>query len=284
MKEKLESWVELIVPWILSHGIKIIVIALIVYVVNLILARIVRRTVKIAVVREEGMSEEAELKRENTLIRIFNGAIRIILITIGLMMILPEFGIEIGPILAGAGVVGLAVGFGAQYLIRDIITGLFIILENQYRIGDVINLGSEGGVVEDISLRMTTLRDLNGTVHHIPHGEVTRVSNLTKSYSRVNINIGISYNANIEKVIDVINRTGEKLAEDPQFKDLIISPPKFLRVDEFADSSVVVKILGDTKASKQWDVAGEFRKRIKAEFDREGIEIPFPQRVVHQIK
>jgi len=284
MEEKIQSFWEKVVPWLLSHGIKIVVIAVVAWITYIVLSRIVRRAVKISVVRDQGMTEEAETKRENTLIRIFNGAIRIILILIALLMILQEVGIEIGPILAGAGVVGLAVGFGAQYLIRDIITGLFIILENQYRIGDVINIGSEGGVVEDISLRMTTLRDLNGTVHHIPHGEVTRVSNLTKSWSRVNINIGVSYNANIEKVIDVINRTGEKLAEDPQFKDSIISPPKFLRVDEFADSSVVVKILGETKPSKQWEVAGEFRKRIKAEFDREGIEIPFPQRVVHQIK
>jgi len=284
MEEKIQSFWEKVVPWLLSHGIKIVVIAVVAWITYIVLSRIVRRAVKISVVRDQGMTEEAEIKRENTLIRIFNGAIRIILILIALLMILQEVGIEIGPILAGAGVVGLAVGFGAQYLIRDIITGLFIILENQYRIGDVINIGSEGGVVEDISLRMTTLRDLNGTVHHIPHGEVTRVSNLTKSWSRVNINIGVSYNANIEKVIDVINRTGEKLAEDPQFKDSIISPPKFLRVDEFADSSVVVKILGETKPSKQWEVAGEFRKRIKAEFDREGIEIPFPQRVVHQIK
>ena len=284
MEEKIQSFWEKVVPWLLSHGIKIVVIAVVAWITYIVLSRIVRRAVKISVVRDQGMTEEAETKRENTLIRIFNGAIRIIMILIALLMILQEVGIEIGPILAGAGVVGLAVGFGAQYLIRDIITGLFIILENQYRIGDVINIGSEGGVVEDISLRMTTLRDLNGTVHHIPHGEVTRVSNLTKSWSRVNINIGVSYNANIEKVIDVINRTGEKLAEDPQFKDSIISPPKFLRVDEFADSSVVVKILGETKPSKQWEVAGEFRKRIKAEFDREGIEIPFPQRVVHQIK
>ncbi|HRW86721.1 MAG TPA: mechanosensitive ion channel family protein [Bacteroidales bacterium] len=284
MEEKIQSFWEKVVPWLLSHGIKIVVIAVVAWITYIVLSRIVRRAVKISVVRDQGMTEEAEIKRENTLIRIFNGAIRIIMILIALLMILQEVGIEIGPILAGAGVVGLAVGFGAQYLIRDIITGLFIILENQYRIGDVINIGSEGGVVEDISLRMTTLRDLNGTVHHIPHGEVTRVSNLTKSWSRVNINIGVSYNANIEKVIDVINRTGEKLAEDPQFKDSIISPPKFLRVDEFADSSVVVKILGETKPSKQWEVAGEFRKRIKAEFDREGIEIPFPQRVVHQIK
>jgi small-conductance mechanosensitive channel len=199
-------------------------------------------------------------------------------------MILQEAGIKIGPILAGAGIVGLAFGFGGQYLIKDIITGLFIILENQYRIGDVINVDTIGGLVEDISLRKTILRDLDGTVHHIPHGEIKTVSNLSKGYARVNLDIGVSYSSDLEHVIKVINRTGKELAEDPLFKDLIIKPPQFLRVDDFADSAVIVKILGDTNPLKQWEVTGELRKRIKIAFDKEGIEIPFPQRVIHQAK
>jgi small conductance mechanosensitive channel len=199
-------------------------------------------------------------------------------------MILEEAGIQIGPILAGAGIVGLAVGFGAQYLIKDIITGLFIILENQYRIGDVIKIDSTEGTVEKITMRLTTLRDMSGTVHHIPHGEIKRVSNLSKTFARVNLDIGVSYSANLEKVIDVINRTGEELSRDPAFSDAIISPPKFLRVNEFASSSVIVKIIGDTKPLRQWEVTGELRKRLKIAFDREGIEIPFPQVVVHQSK
>lgn len=199
-------------------------------------------------------------------------------------MILQEIGLEIGPILAGAGIVGLALGFGGQYLIRDIITGLFVILENQYRIGDVVNIDTTGGLVEDISLRKTTLRDLNGTVHHIPHGEIKRVSNLSKKYARVNLDVGISYSSDLEQVIKVINKTGNELAEDPRFKDVIISPPQFLRVDDFADSAIIVKILGDTKPLKQWEVTGELRKRIKIAFDEEGIEIPFPQRVIHHAK
>jgi small conductance mechanosensitive channel len=201
-----------------------------------------------------------------------------------ILMMLQEAGIEIGPILAGAGIVGLALGFGGQYLIRDIISGLFIILENQYRIGDVVNINSTGGLVEDISLRMTTLRDMNGTVHHIPHGEIKIVSNLSKKFARVNLNIGIAYNSNLEQVINVINNVGSELASDPVYKDLILSPPKFLRVDDFADSAIMVKITGDTMPLKQWEITGELRKRIKIAFDREGIEIPFPQRVIHQVK
>ncbi len=178
----------------------------------------------------------------------------------------------------------MALGFGGQYLIRDLISGMFIIMENQYRIGDVIKVGTTAGIVEDITLRMTTLRDLDGTVHHIPHGEVTQVSNLTKTFARVNLDIGISYNANIEHVIEVVNRVCQELAEDPDWKDKIIETPKFIRVSDFADSSVIIKILGDTKPLEQWDVAGELRKRLKIAFDNEGIEIPFPQRVIHQAK
>jgi small conductance mechanosensitive channel len=140
------------------------------------------------------------------------------------------------------------------------------------------------GLVEDISLRMTSLRDLDGTVHHVPHGEIKKVSNLTKYYSRVNLNIGIAYNSNLEKVIAVVNKVGKELSEDPEWKDFITKPPQFLRVDDFADSAIIIKILGETKPIKQWDVAGELRKRLKMAFDNENIEIPFPQRVIHQSK
>jgi len=284
MEENIVKWTEKIVPWILDHGIRIILIAIFAYILNIVLRRIATRAIRIAVVADETMSREAEKKREDTLIHISDGAIRIALIIIAFLMILQEAGIEIGPILAGAGIVGLAVGFGAQYLIRDIITGLFIILENQYRIGYVVKIDGTDGTVEKITMRLTTLRDLNGTVHHIPHGEIKRVSNLSKNFARVNLDIGVSYSANLEKVIDVINRTGDELSKDPVFRDAIISPPKFLRVNEFASSSVVIKILGDTKPLRQWEVTGELRKRIKIAFDREGIEIPFPQVVIHQVR
>ena len=282
MEESLRKWSELFVPWLLSHGVKIIIIVVAAYLLNIIISRIIIRTVRVSVVADETMSEESEKKREDTLIHIFKGAFRIVLLVIAILMILQEGGLEIAPILAGAGIVGLAVGFGAQYLIRDIITGLFIIIENQYRIGDVINIDTTGGLVENITLRMTTLRDLNGTVHHIPHGEIKRVSNLSKNFARVNLDIGISYNSNLEHVIEVINQTGIDLAKDPAYKDFIISPPKFLRVNDFADSAIMIKILGDTKPLKQWEITGELRKRLKIAFDREGIEIPFPQRVIHQ--
>jgi len=284
MEETLIKWSEKIIPWLLDHGLKIMVIAVTAYLLDIILTRIVARAIRIAVVADETMSKEGERKREDTLIHISNGAIGITLLIIAVLMILQEAGLKIGPILAGAGIVGLAVGFGAQYLIRDIITGLFIILENQYRIGDIIKIDDTDGTVESITLRLTTLRDLNGTVHHIPHGEIKRVSNLSKKFARVNLDIGISYNSDLDHVIKVINQTGNDLAKDPLFKDSIINPPQFLRVDKFADSAIVVKILGDTRPLKQWEITGELRKRLKIAFDKEGIEIPFPQRVIHQAK
>lgn len=284
MEETLKNWAEMIVPWLLSHGVKILIIGVGAFLLNRIAVRLIRRAVMIAVIADSTMSEEAEQKREDTLIRIFNGVVNISILLIALMMILKEGGIDIAPILAGAGIVGLAFGFGGQYLIRDVISGLFIILENQYRIGDVISINGTGGLVEDISLRMTTIRDMNGTVHHIPHGEIKMVSNLSKNFARVNLEIGLAYDSNIEHVIEIINRTGNELAEDPLFKDLIIKTPQFLRINEFADSAVIFKVVGDTKPLKQWEVTGELRKRLKIAFDKEGIEIPFPQVVLHQPK
>jgi small conductance mechanosensitive channel len=284
MEETLKNWVDQIIPWLTNHGIRIVLIAILALVINRLLKRLIVRTVRATVKSDENTSPDAEKKREDTLIRIFTGALNIIIIIVALMMILGELGIEIGPLIAGAGIVGLAVGFGGQYLIRDIITGLFLMLENQYRIGDVVDIEGLSGAVEDISLRKTTLRNLDGTVHHIPHGSITKVSNLSKDFARVNMDMGVAYSTDIEQLIRVINETGKELAADPAFSDSIISPPQFLRVNEFADSAIVVKILGDTKPLKQWEIAGEFRKRLKYAFDREGIEIPFPQTVIHHVK
>jgi small conductance mechanosensitive channel len=193
-------------------------------------------------------------------------------------------GVAIGPLLAAAGIAGVAVGFGGQYLIRDLISGIFIIIENQYRTGDVVCFDSTCGLVESITLRMTTLRDLDGTVHHVPHGEIKTVSNLSKHFARVNLNVGVSYFSNLEHVIEVVNRVGKEMTNDPKWKDVILKAPQFLRVDDFADSAIVIKILGDTQPLKQWEVTGELRKRLKIAFDKEGIEIPFPQRTIHASK
>ena len=270
--------------WLQEHGITLLAILVGSFLVQKFLGVFLDRVIRKAIKPDHFLSKEAEKKREDTLIQIFHSTLKILIWIVVAMMLLSEVGVNIGPLIAAAGVAGLALGFGAQYIIRDVISGLFIILENQYRVGDVISSGGTSGSVENISLRMTTLRDLDGTVHHIPHGEMAKISNLSKNYARVNLDLGISYDADLEKVISVVNRIGNELAEDPEWKESIIKAPQFLRVNDFADSAVMIKILGETKPLKQWEVTGELRKRIKITFDKEGIEIPFPQMVVHQEK
>jgi len=282
MLENTTKWIDQIIPWLLSHGIKILIIIVGAFILNKILKTFIDKAVRISVKPGSFSSKEAEKKREDTLIHIFTITFKIVLWTVVALMVLAEFGIMIGPILAAAGIVGLAFGFGGQYLIRDLISGLFIFLENQYRIGDVIKLNDTAGLVEDISLRMTTLRDIDGTVHHIPHGEIKMVSNMSKDFARINLDIGIGYASDLEHVIAIVNRIGNELSLDTQWKDSIIKPPQFLRVNDMADSAVIIKVLGETLPLKQWEVTGELRKRILIAFRKEGIEIPFPQRVIHQ--
>ena len=275
----MENFLQTLISWLLSHGIKIFVILIVVYFINRFGGKIIERLIR---KRVKNTSKEATEKRQKTLIGVFSGALKIIVWLIAIMMVLPELGINVAPILAGAGILGIALGFGAQYIIRDFLVGLLIILENQYREGDVVCVDGTCGLVEDINLRTTILRDLDGTVHHLPNGEIKKASNLSKQFARVNLNIGISYKENLDKVIKVVNRVGKELAEEPQWKDNIIKAPQFLRVDDFDPSAVIIKILGETKPLKQWDVMGELRKRIKIAFDKEGIEIPYQQITIHQ--
>lgn len=267
--------------WVTVHGPRIVAIFAFALVVQLFMGAALGRVIRKLVPARHFASAEAEKKREDTLIRIARGALKVLVWTVALLMLLAEFGVDIGPLLAAAGIAGIAVGFGGQYLIRDIVSGFFIIIENQYRVGDVVCLDDTCGSVEDISLRLATLRDLDGTVHHVPHGAVSKVSNLSKVFARVNLNVGVGYESNLEQVIEVVNATGEALAKDPAWADKILKAPAFERVDDFADSAVVVKILGDTLPLQQWAVTGELRKRLKIAFDKAGIEIPYPQRTIH---
>lgn len=284
MENTIQKIIDYIWPWFLTHGIKIVLIFAVAFTARRIsgffLEKFIRRVIK----PDHFLSRESEKKREDTLIRICSGVLGVFIWIVAVIMVVSEFGVNIGPLIAGAGIIGAAIGFGAQNLIRDTLSGLFVILENQYRVGDVVCFDKTCGLVEDITLRLTILRDLDGTVHHISNGQAKMVSNLTKNFSRVNLDVGVAYNSDLEKVIEVINRVGRELTEDSVWKEHIIKAPQFLRVEDFADSAIIVKILGETKPIKQWDVTGELRKRLKIAFDKEGIEIPFPQRVIHQAK
>lgn len=281
MTDFAQKFIQTASPWIFDHGVKILVVFIAAYIIRMSGGIFIEKAVRKLVIADHFLTKEAEKKREDTLINIFSGVLKITIWILAGLIILQEAGLAIGPLLAAAGIAGLAFGFGGQYLIRDLISGLFIIMENQYRINDVVCFDGTCGLVEDISLRMTTLRDLDGVVHHVSHGEIKKVSNLTKHFARVNLNIGVSYDSNLEHVISVVNMVGQDLAKDPSWKEYIIKAPQFLRVDDFGDSAIIIKILGETKPIKQWDVAGELRKRLKIAFDKEGIKIPFPQMVVH---
>ncbi len=277
---------NIIIPWIVSHGPNILATIILALIFRkfgkILMARIIRRVIVIDSVSKK--EKESEKKREDTLIRVFSSLLDALVFVVAVAIILEEMGIAIGPLLAAAGIAGLALGFGGQYLIRDLITGFFIIAENQYRIGDVVCFDGTCGSVEDISMRMTTLRDLDGVVHHIPHGEIKKVSNRSKYFARINLDIRVSYDCNLEKVIKVINKVGEDLAKDPEWADNILKTPQFLRVNNFGESGIIIKIVGETRSLKQWSVTGELRKRIKIAFDKEKIKIPLPQVVVHQVK
>lgn len=226
----------------------------------MILTRVVEKVVNRMIVSKKGEDKSAETKRENTLIKIFNGTISTVLWLVITLMIMSEMGIDIGPLVAGAGVVGIAVGFGGQYLIRDLIIGFFIILENQFRVGDVIETASKAGVVEGVTLRKTILRDLNGVVHHIPNGEIKTVSNMTQGVSKINLNVGVAYDSDMDKVIAVTKQVCSDLYGDKIFGSKLRMVPQFLRVDNLGDSSVEIKIVGETVPGAQWDLTGELRK------------------------
>lgn len=269
-------------PWFWDQGIRIVLILIGAFVVHKFGGIVTEKITRKAIKPDAFGSPEAEKKREDTLITVVTKTLQILIWIVAILMVLAEIGINIAPLLAGAGVAGIAIGFGAQALIKDVLGGLFIIMENQYRVGDVVKLNETAGSVEDITLRTTILRDLDGNVHHVPNGLITKTTNLSKEFSGVNLDIGVGYNSDIEKVERVVNQVGEQMAQNEKFRDAIIEAPKFLRLTDFADSAMIIKIVGKTKPLKQWEVTGELRKQLKIAFDREGIEIPFPQRVIHQ--
>ena len=223
---------------------------------------------------------EAE-KRILTLTSIIHGLIKIILWVIVVMIILQKFGLNIAPILAGAGIIGLAVGFGAQELVRDFISGFFIILENHIRSGDVAIINGTGGLVEKIEFRTTTLRDFSGVVHIFQNGKISDISNMTKDWSAMVFDIGVAYKENPQVVMDLMKQVGDELQNDPEFKDKIIEPMEIFGLDKFADSAIIIKARLKTKPIQQWAVGREYRKRLKYAFDQHNIEIPFPHTTVY---
>jgi small conductance mechanosensitive channel len=231
--------------------------------------------------RPEDESESEAKKRAHTLTQVVWHILRVTIGMVAIIMVLGQLGLRIGPILASVGIVGLAVGFGAQSLVKDVISGFFLLMENQYRVGDVVRTAGVGGRVETINLRVTTLRDLQGRVHVIPNGKIETLSNFTKHYSRAVLDIRVAYKEDVDEVMGVLTELGEELRQDKDFEELITEPMKMLGVEEFDDSAVIIRMFFTTLPLKQWNVSREFRRRVKKAFDERGIEIPFPHRTVY---
>jgi small conductance mechanosensitive channel len=271
---------ETVVNWLMTSGLQILLVVVGAFVAVKILRFLITKIQRFFEDDDPTTRSERE-KRAETLTRTLSNMATIVVWFFAGMMILKELGVEIGPILAGAGIAGLAIGFGAQSLVKDFLSGIFIVLENEFRVGDVVRIADTAGLVEKITLRTTTLRDLEGKVHIVPNGEITVVTNMTKEWSRFLIDVGVAYKEDVDHVMDVLAEVGEGMEKDEKYGPLILEPLAILGVDSFGDSSVNIRVMFTTQPLQQWTVGREFRRRIKKAFDEKGIEIPFPHRTVY---
>lgn len=263
--------------WIITRGLKILVI----FTITFVLIKAVSLLLDYGFSRLERRQDGEMKKRADTLKSVIRNIANVSLVTIAVIMILDALEIDVKPILATAGVLGVAVGFGAQQLVRDIINGFFILMDDQIRVGDVVNIAGKGGLVENVNIRMTTLRDLEGSVHYVRNGEITVVTNMTKEWSRYVFDVGVAYRENVDDVIAVLKQIDEGMRQDPEFGPDILEPIEILGLDQFADSAIIIKARTKTKPIRQWAVGREFNRRMKMKFDELGIEIPFPHMTLY---
>jgi small-conductance mechanosensitive channel len=259
--------------WLTSVGPKLLLILILTF-VGIRIARLM--STKLFASFKKAKPEIEMQKRANTLSELVGYVLVVAILVVATIMILGQLGIEIGPILAAAGIAGLAIGFGAQHLVQDVISGFFVLVDDEVRIGDVVQIAGKSGLVEKVNLRMTVLRDLAGNVHYVRNGMIDVVTNMTKEYSRYVFDIGVAYREDVDEVIQVIREVDEALRNDPNFKDDILEPIEVFGLDQFADSALIIKARTTTKPIKQWRIAREFNRRLKKAFDERDIEIPFP--------
>jgi moderate conductance mechanosensitive channel len=282
---KLEEIASLIGDWLNEHFVNILVILVGAWLVRHFGTRLFSRLLRHTVRADLYPTKSDRDKRVKTLDSLVGAFTRAAVYVIAAILLIGEINPSYtAALFTSAGLIGAAIGFGAKDIINDFIRGIFIIVENQYRIGDIISAAGVSGIVEDITIRTTVLRDLDGDVHHIPNGSIGVTTNKTAEYSQVNEDIMVGYGTDITKLEHVIGHVGEEIAAHIDFKPKIIDPPHFERIDSFADNGIVVKILARTTPGDQWLVKGELYKRLKTAFERHDIEIPYPQRVIHQSK
>jgi small conductance mechanosensitive channel len=276
--------VERITPLVLSllRVIAILIAAVIAAKLASRFVRALRTRIVEMMKRHRGDEPTFELeKRAATIGGIIRKTVGVVIWAVALVMALKEVGFDIAPILAGAGVIGLAVGFGAQNLVRDVISGLFMLMENQISVNDIAIINGTGGLVEQINLRTTVLRGVDGTVHVFPNGAITSLSNMTREFSYYVFDLGVAYKEDTDRVIEVLKEISEQMRQEDAFRHLILEPLDVLGVDKFAESAVVIKVRLKTAPSKQFDVGRAMNRRIKKRFDEEGIQIPFPHRSLY---
>jgi len=236
-----------------------------------------------ALARAEAAGASRRVQRAQTMGTLLKSIVTGVVVAVTVTMMLSELGANIGPVIASAGIIGVAVGFGAQSLVKDFLSGIFMIFEDQYGVGDVVDVGEASGTVEAVSLRVTRLRDVNGTVWYVRNGEIIRVGNMSQNWARTVLDISVSYAEDLARVRAVLQDVAHELWEDEDFKGLVIEEPEVWGVEQLGIDGVTVRVTLKTAPMEQWAVARAMRERIKARFDHEGIEMPFPQRVVwHQ--
>jgi len=273
-----KTYSETALNWFLASGIKILIIIILAF----IALRFAKRLSLKLFLMFRRDKEDIEFKKNvDTLSSLLHYLLATVIVGVAIVMILDEFKIEIGPILAAAGIVGIAIGFGAQYLVQDIISGFFILIENQVRVGDVIQAAGKAGQVEKVNLKMIVLRDFAGNVHYIRNGMIDVVTNMTKDYSRYVFEIGVAYREDVDEVFEIIREVDEDLRKDEKYKNYILEPIEVMGLDKFDDSALIIKARTKTVPIKQWSVAREFNRRMKKAFDERGIEIPFPHRTIY---
>jgi small conductance mechanosensitive channel len=271
---------EALVAWLVESGVRIGLITLLGYVIvrvtGLVLSHFEQDFAALG-----GPDHLEQLKRVRTLGNLVRSAVFVIVTSVATLMILRELQLDITPVLTTAGILGLAVGFGAQTLVKDVISGFFMILENQVRVGDVANINGTGGFVEAITLRTIVLRDQTGTVHVFPNGSINTLANLTKDFSYYLIDLGVDYSEDTDRVVDLLVRIADELRREEPYASSVLEPLEVIGVDDFTESKVVIKVRIKTLPLKQWEVGREFRRRIKKRFDAEGVQFPYSKVTVH---
>jgi small-conductance mechanosensitive channel len=264
--------------WALTTGIKIVLIVIFTLILIKVIKVVSNRLSSVFLKKKE---DEESKKRAKTLTSVIQNFLVILVLVIAAITLIGQLGIEIAPLLATAGIAGVAIGFAGQSLIKDIINGFFLLLWDQVRVGDVVQISDKSGLVEMINLKMTVLRDLAGNVHYIPNGSIDVVTNMTKDYSRYVFEIGVAYREEVDEVIDIIREVDSELRKDPDFEKDILEPIEIFGLDKFADSAIIIKARTTTEPLQQWRIGREFNRRLKKRFDEKDIEIPFPHTTLY---